>query len=77
MNAFPVEPRLLPLLSLPELARLEGRLLDGLAAVRAEHARRSPLPGSPSTRSGPVPDAPAASKLAGPDRGGVSRGGVE
>jgi hypothetical protein len=40
-----------------------------------------PAPGaevlaSSSTRSGFAPDAPAASKLAGPDRGGVSGGGA-
>jgi hypothetical protein len=34
------------------------------------------MAGSLPTRSGPVPDAPSASKLSGPDRGGVSRGGV-
>ena len=74
MNALPIDPAQLRLLSLADLARLEERLLDALAAVRAEHARRSPISHSLPIRSGSVPDAPSVPGLPGPDRRGVSRG---
>lgn len=72
MNALPVDPRRLRLLPLADLARLEERLLVGLAAVRAEHARRSPFASSLPIRSGSVPDAPSVPGLPGPDRRGTS-----
>ena len=71
MNALPVDPRRLRLLPLADLARLAERLLVGLAAVRAEHARRSPFASSLPIRSGSVPDAPSLVRASGPDREGV------
>lgn len=63
-------------------ARLAGRACGTCGATswrvngRGDATCRGCFPDSSSTRSGSAPDAPAASKLAGPDRGGVSGGGA-
>lgn len=61
------------------LARLAGRPCGTCGAVawrvnaRGDATCRGCFPSSPP--AGSAPDAPSASKLSGPDRGGVSRGG--
>lgn len=63
-------------------ARLAGRACGTCAGAawrvnaRGDATCGRCFPDSSSTRSGSAPDAPAASKLAGPDRGGVSGGGA-
>lgn len=63
-------------------ARLAGRACGTCAGTawrvnaRGDATCGRCFPDSSSTRSGSAPDAPAASKLAGPDRGGVSGGGA-
>ena len=71
MNAsLPIDSRRLRSIPLAALARLEAQLLEGLAAIRAEHARRSPFASSssPVRSSAGRPVSPGAPRAG---RGGV------